>query len=246
MALTPEAGSGLLVAPLGRGRERRTGVEAIIVLMVVLAIGGIVYGMYATAERRKALSAWASAHGMRFSPDRDRSLEGRFGGFNCLRCGHSRYARNLIEGEWNGRGFLGFDYHYETGSGKNRQTHNFSGVILDSHVPLKPLLIRPEGFFDKVTEFFGLDDIDFESAEFSRKFFVKSPDRKWAYDVIHQQTMEFLLAGPRFSLQFDWGHVIAYRGSRLKPEEFGAAADVVAGVLERLPEYLVRQQVGGG
>ena len=43
-------------------------------------------------------------------------------------------------------------------------------------------------------EFFGHDDIDFESAEFSRNFYVKSSDRKWAFDILHARAMEFLLA----------------------------------------------------
>ena len=39
----------------------------------------------------------------------------------------------------------------------------------------------------------NFDDIDFESDEFSRKFYVQSSDRKFAYDVLHPRMMEFLL-----------------------------------------------------
>lgn len=225
--------------------------EVVIVLFVVLVLVAIVYGYHAAAQRRKAMAAWAAAHGMSFDPSHDNGMDDRFGEFDCLRQGSDRYAFNRMAGEWAGRGFLGFDYHYETHStdSKGRRTtshHHFSAVILDSKVPLRPLFIRPEGFFDKVTEFFGYDDIDFESAEFSRKFYVKSPDRRWAYDVIHQRTMEFLLAAPRFTMEFDRHHVIAYRSGQFKAAEFAAAAEVVAGMLERMPEYLVRQQTGQG
>jgi hypothetical protein len=171
-------------------------------------------------------------------------LDEQFHGFDCLRRGRSRYGYNRISGEWNGREILGFDYHYVTGSGKNQQTHRFSAVILQSRVPLKPLYLRPEGFFDKVTEFFGLDDIDFESAEFSRQFYVKSPDRRWAYDVIHQRAMEFLLQMPRFSIKFDLMHIAAWRDKRFRPQEFEQAASVISGLLDRLPEYVLRQQTG--
>ncbi|MDY7011318.1 MAG: hypothetical protein SVV80_11300, partial [Planctomycetota bacterium] len=109
---------------------------------------------------------------------------------------------------------------------------------------LKPLYIRREHFFDKLTEFFGFDDIDFESAEFSRKFFVKSPNKRWAYDVIHQRMMEYLLAAPDFGIQFDLMHIIAWRGRKFKPADFQAAAEMICGMLERLPEYVVRQQKG--
>ena len=121
-----------------------------------------------------------------------------------------------------------------------------SGFVIHNSFPLKPLFIRPEGFFDKVTQFFGFDDIDFESAEFSRRFYVKSPDKRWAYDVIHPRTMELLMAGPRFSIKFDTGCVIAYRSSTFKPAEFAAAAGTIRGILDGLPDYLVRQQTGRG
>ena len=216
--------------------------QGIIVLFVAVVVAAIIYGAYASAQRRKALSAWAQAHNLGFDPGKDDSLDDRFGEFDCLHRGRSRYAHNRIWGDWRGRQLLGFDYHYVTGSGKNRQTHKFSAVILSSELPLKPLFIRPEGFFDKVTEFFGLDDIDFESAEFSRKFFVKSPDKRWAYDVIHQRTMEYLLQAPRFTVKFDRHHVIAFRGKRFAPAEFAAATELIEGILERLPEYVVQQQ----
>ena len=64
-------------------------------------------------------------------------------------------------------------------------------------------------------EFFGFDDIDFESDEFSREFCVKAADRRWAFDVIHQATMEFLLAAPRFTIELAGPRVMAYRDELL-------------------------------
>ena len=152
-----------------------------------------------------------------------------------------------MHGKWADHDFVGFDYHYETYThtskgGRQTQHHYFSAAILSSPVLLKSLFVRPEGFFDKLTEFFGFDDIDFESAEFSRKFYVKSPDKKWAYDVIHQRTMEFMLASPQFSLQFSGNAVIAWRGSTFKTTDFEQAAELIKGILDRLPDYVLKQQ----
>ena len=90
--------------------------------------------------------------------------------------------------------------------------------------------------------FFGKEDINFESAEFNRLFFVSSADRRWAYDVLHARTMEFLMASPRFAIQFSSDCVMAWRNSTFNPDDFGAAADVISGILERLPEYVIQQQ----
>ncbi|GAB4313987.1 MAG: hypothetical protein Kow0059_05470 [Candidatus Sumerlaeia bacterium] len=221
----------------------------IIAAFAVFVVGLLVVSILQSIRRRKELAAWAAANGLSFSAAHEYGVEGRHPGFRCLRRGSNRFAYNLLRGTWRSRPFEGFDYHYETyttDSKGRRQTHHhhFSCVVLGSPVPLKPLFIRPEGFWDKLAEFVGADDIDFESAEFSRTFYVKSPDRRWAYDVIHPRAMEFLLAQPRFSIEFDAGAVIAWLDRRFSPGEFAAAADVIHGLLERLPGYLVRQQTG--
>jgi len=201
---------------------------------------------YAAQKRRQELQRWASLHGLSFEPGRDYTLDERFP-FGCLMQGHRRYAYNRLYGSWHGNELLAFDYHYETYSydskGRRRTHHHlFSAVILKGPVPLRPLFIRPEGLFDKITEFLGFDDIDFESIEFSKAFYVKAADERWAYDVLHPRTMEFLLESPRFSIQFEGEWAIAYRSSRFSPEEFGAAAEVLHGIFERLPRYLKEQQ----
>ena len=112
---------------------------------------------------------------------------------------------------------------------------------MHSGLALKPLFVRGENLWDKMTSAFGFDDIDFESAEFSRKFFVKSPDRKWAYDVIHQETMELLIRAPRFSLEFAGPHAMAWRSSRFAPANFEYALALLDGVLRRIPTDIQRE-----
>jgi hypothetical protein len=224
---------------------------AIIALTVLVVVGFIALSAHLAAKRRKKLTAWATSKGLRFSADKDRGVHERFSGFTCLRQGSNRYACNVMQGDWSGREIAAFDFHYETYSTDSkgrRQTrhHYFSAVVLESELPLKPLFIRSESIFDRVTEFFGLDDIDFESAEFSRKFYVKAGDRRWAYDVIHARTMQFLLDSPPFTIQLDGRHAIAHRSSTFGVDEFQGAADVIRGILDRFPEYLVEQLKGEG
>ena len=60
-----------------------------------------------------------------------------------------------------------------------------------------------EGLFSKLAQAVGYDDIDFESAEFSRKFCVRSKDKRFAYDVCHPRLMEYLLANHDLTLEID-------------------------------------------
>jgi len=222
----------------------------IIVLVVLLVAALAIFSYLQSRKRREALAAWAGQLGLAFAPDKVGDLDERYPAFTCLREGSNRYAYNVVSGNRHERQVLAFDYHYETTStnskGETETSHYyFSAVIVGSAVPLKPLLIRPEGFFDKVKSFFGFEDINFESAEFSRKFFVQAPDRKWAYDVLHPRAIEFLLASPVFSLAFDARSVIAWRGATFKPEEFMQALTLVCGLLDQLPGYVVKEQTGG-
>jgi len=219
----------------------------IIILAIAAGIGAIIWSARRREKRRKEMAGWAQLHQMKFLPDNDHSMSFRYQLFQALQRGDNRYAYNIMEGFAGKYVVCGFDYHYQTYSTGNkgqRQTHHhhFSALIVDAGLPLKPLFIRPEGFFDKVTEFIGLDDIDFESDEFSRRFFVKSPDRRWAYDVLHQKTMELLLAYPRFHLDFQGSRIMAYYDNRtFSLGEFGSALKVVTGILDYLPESVVNE-----
>ena len=212
-------------------------------IAIPLFVAIFVAAAIASSKRRKNLAAWCQARGLRFDESRVEHLDQVFPHCQCFALGDRRHGYNQIRGRLNGREVWGFDYEYTTGSGKSQTTHTMSAVSVQSGFPLKPLLIRPEGFFDKVAEFFGAEDIKFESAEFSRKFCVKSPDRKWAYDVLHERTMEFLLSsGERYTIQFDGMNVVVWKEAQFAVADYDAAVGVACGILDRMPAYLVQQQ----
>lgn len=219
----------------------------IIAAVVVVVIAGAVWTIRMRNKRRQEVAGWAQANSLKFLPANDHSLRRRYQAFKCLQRGENRYAYNICMGTIGQRVTCAFDYHYETHSTDSkghRQTHHhrFSGLVVDAGIPLKPLYIRPEGLFDKLTEFMGFDDIDFESAEFSRKFYVKAPDRRWAFDVLHQKTMEVMLLHPRFHIEFQGNQVMAYHaGKTFSLGEFTSALKVVTEMLDLLPPGVVEE-----
>lgn len=200
-------------------------------------------------ERRNALETVAAGLGLSFDPESDRSLHRSFG-HSIFGKGHSQKAANTLWGVLTLAGYpidvrMG-DFRYVTGHGKQRQTHNLSYALFKlPFVGTPELLIRKENLGDKLVGGIGFDDIDFESAEFSRRFLVKSPDRRWAYDVLHQKTMELMLARPNFTLDFQGSQVMAYRDNKtLSTGEFSAALQLITGILDNLPESVVRELKG--
>jgi hypothetical protein len=216
---------------------------AAVALMLVLAIVASLLRL----KRRRTLRDFAARHGWSFDHRRDPSLKDRFPEFKRLRSGRRRrYAYNRITGTAGGRPFLAFDYHYEldstTKDGKSTEHRRFSAVMVASSFPLEPLAIGPGDAFDRLREILGAQRIEFESIEFNRRFFVTSPNRRWAYDVIHPRTMEFLLASPPISIEFGRGTVFACDGSMFSLREFEHAISMGNGLLDRLPSYVVQQQ----
>jgi len=227
------------------------GYDAFVFLLtffVVAAVVGIIWTFYAAKKRREALAALAAGMGLEFSPGDPFGICRRYSIFDWIAQGHSQKAYNVIYGRIGNYEVRAFDFTYRTteGSGKDRRevTHFFSAVIFDTPGAFYPLLIRPEGFLDRIAGAFGFDDIDFESDEFSRRFYVKCADKRFAYDVIHPRMMEFLLARRCPSLQLSGVSVMLYTGATFKPEEFRYYISFVKEFLDLFPEYLWQKMRG--
>jgi hypothetical protein len=141
---------------------------------------------------------------------------------------------------------MAFDYHYETHSTDSkgrRQTHHhhFSFFILLLPRSFPELTIAREGVFSKIAQAFGFDDIDFESHEFSRKFCVRSKDKKFAYDVCHARFMEYLLANDDLNIEMEDSALAIGFGSCLKVSEIEHNLRRLREVRSFLPNYLFTQ-----
>jgi hypothetical protein len=215
-----------------------------VVVVAVVILGFAWIAWYTEKKRREALAQWAASHGWILRTGTIRGIDKEYPGLKFLAKGRSRKAKNIVSGTYEGREIRLFDYRYTTGSGKHQQTHKLGVVIIATGHPVIPLTIRRENPFDKVGEFLGADDIDFESAEFSRRFYVKSADRKWAYDVIHQRTMDYLLEGDFFDVAFGYRELAVHTRGTFAPEGYEAALRFASGLLALIPDYVVQQMKG--
>ena len=92
--------------------------------------------------------------------------------------------------------------------------------------------------FSKIAQAFGYDDIDFESAEFSRAFCVRSKDKKFAYDFCNAQMMEYLLANRDLSIEVEDRALALAFGKTLSAEEIESNLQRLAEIRARVPDYL--------
>ncbi len=216
---------------------------AFIVVIVGIAIGAAIFGALAAKRRREEMLSLAGRLGLSFNPDKDRALADRFQFLDALAKGSNRYAFNLLAGMYQGHEVLVFDYHYEThshGSKGQRRTHHhyFSFFVLLLPRSFPELRITPESLFSKIAQAFGYDDIDFESAEFSRAFCVRSPDKRFAYDVCHARMMEYLLSNRDLLMEIERNALAMGFGKRLEPAQIEANLHRLLMLRSHLPEYL--------
>jgi hypothetical protein len=225
-------------------------IVVIFVTFAALIIFGAIYSYKQQQARRLALSQLAARHGWSFDPASDSTHDSRYSQFSIFTSGHTRYAYNTTRGslkiadrDWP----LQYgDFHYQTTSSNGKttttQTHLLSYVILEtSFLGAPDLFIRNEGFFDRIASAIGFDDIDFESVEFSRKFIVKSSDKRFAYDVVSPLVMEFMLATTPPTIDFQRGVCCLYHGSVLKAEEFAATLQWTVEFFEHWPRHVTAE-----
>lgn len=221
----------------------------ILVLFVGIAITAAVLSWRAEQKRRAELEALARELGLRFDPGDDSSHDDEYGQFEIFRRGHSRVAKNTLRGtievfDRPCRIVLG-DFRYKVtrsnGKSSSTSTYRFSYLIVHPPWPSPTLLVRPEGLFDKLKGAFGFDDIDFESAEFSRRFYVQSNDKRFAYDVLHPRMMEFLLAERPPMLDLEGGALCVSDGQRRwDPAGFRAQMAFLRRFCALWPRHLVK------
>jgi hypothetical protein len=215
----------------------------LLVLVAAIVITGAILAWRHERRRREALARLAASLGFTFNPDRDHSLARKYQDLRDLHRGENRYVFDLIEGRHREVPFSAFDFHYETTSTDNEgrtrtDHHHLHLVIVHLEREFPNLLIGPEGVFSKIAQALGFDDIDFESHEFSRRFCVRSSDRKFAYDFCNARMIELLLAHPNLSLEVRAGVFALVFTGRMKPDEIQSKLDLAADIREKMPDYL--------
>lgn len=221
----------------------------VIILALVVFVVVAVLGLREKAARCAALAALAKRRGWRFDPKDDESFPERHERFDLFAGGHDRRISNTLAGRAETRfgslEFLAGDYRYETGSGDDGKSHHLSYFYARLPFPLPAganLVLRPEHLGDSLKAMVGLGDIDFESAEFSRRYYVRSSDRKFAYDVIHPRMMEYLLSSPcgRMELLGSWLTLRSSDEAVWAPEDIEATLDWLVAFVDLWPDYLVK------
>lgn len=190
--------------------------------------------------------ALAARFGLRGDASQNYSLADDYAFLPHLAQGGNRYAFNVLSGSYRQSEVLIFDYHYELPAkdpkSEDERTHCFLTsilVLVPAYFP--ELRIAPAGVLSKIADAFGDENIQFESAEFSRAFCVRSKDKRLAYDVCNARVIEFLLENRDLDILLVRCVLALVSGTQPSASQVESNLQRLIEIRSRLPQYLFTQ-----
>jgi hypothetical protein len=209
-------------------------------LFIVLVVVVAVLGARAAKKRQQAFAAWAAAHGYRYEKQDDRFADLPWG--PPFGVGFGRAAFDVLSYDGPDRPVLCFTYRYKTESSNGKTTttesHYFAIYSARLQKPLPGLRVSKEGFFGTIARAVGFHDIEFESEQFNKAFKVKGDDRKFAFDVINPQMMQFLLDTDAPGFAIVGSDIILVRHGRMALESVEPTMGYLETVIGHIPEFV--------
>ena len=165
----------------------------ILVPLVMVAVGVIAAAELKSDRERNAMwRRWTLARDWQYIPAW-KSMVGAYRGGPFHRGGRQRADRGFT-GTFDGLPVFGFRYRYTISTGKSSHTyvHRICGIPFPGAKFPALRIVRESGvIFSR--------DLQFENVQFNDRWHVKCPSPRFAHDVLHPLTMEYLMGPlPRF------------------------------------------------
>ncbi|MGL4304862.1 MAG: hypothetical protein ACRCSF_01805 [Mycobacteriaceae bacterium] len=219
----------------------------VVLFFFVITIGGS--AVFSSIAKQKELRlqaehlAFAEARGWRYSAA-DGALTGRFLGVPFGR-GDSREVRYVFEGQHRSRNFIAFYYTYTvtSGSGKDRTTTRYHFMVVGMSTPsaTPTLEVSRAGFGSKLAGFFGAKDLQLESEVFNDAFRIETDNDKFAYDVLHPRTMQWMLEDQRFvtaPFRFERSDLLTWQQHRMDTELIMPTLNYLCDIVDAVPAFV--------
>jgi hypothetical protein len=222
------------------------------IAVVVLALGFAWWAAAQDKKRVEALVQWQQASGFELGA---RRRDDPGWDWDLFRRGHSRHAQAIAAVRLpratpglDGASATIFEYHYAitSGSGRNRRTRHYWRTCAIVELAFDPghVSFEAEGVGDKLAAMFGFDDIDFEDAEFSKRFKVEAERKKDAWDLLDGAMMTWLKDHPgvQFESRGRQALVVLESPGKASPARFEALLAWSRGFLAQIPRPLVNSE----
>jgi hypothetical protein len=215
----------------------RVVIAGLVVIGLILVAGLIVLFVMADRKRRAARAAWAQSRGFNeFDAQRELEFLSVYKAWG-PGYGHRNFCGYV--GSHAGAEVKTWQHQSRTKSKDSENIHNFTVLKMRMPFAAPPIYWKREHIAHKIFDALGGEDIDFESDEFSRKFWVKSNDRRFAYDLFDARMMAAMLELPKAHWEWQGIYLVVHVSGGFKPERAELLLHAVAGFLPHLPKHLL-------
>jgi hypothetical protein len=211
----------------------------VVAALVVLALAVRSYLM--TDRRSDEMRHVASQLGFVYSGDDTSAVD--VVGFELFASGEERGTENLLNGVWDGVPVHVFDFWHSTerwpaGLELTDGRVTFTCAVTTVGAALFPLTIARHGVGSRVVGAVSIDDLSFELGEFNDAFDVRCRERRFAYELIDQRMMRWLLTtDPSFTFEVRGRWLLVY-APRMRPTDLLALLDTLKGFHDHVPRLV--------
>ena len=201
----------------------------------VVGILGMILGisLHLDKKRRQQWLEVATVHGFEYLTVYPDELDGIVGSSRLMTTGRQRAWTNIFRRQVDSLGVTFCDYRYTTGQGKNTKIFQQTVVLFHSpSINVPTFEIKPEGWFSRLGEMLGGQDIDFaDSPEFSKKYVLTGNDEAAIRTFLRPDTLQLLAGLKNLCLEVRPGSVMFwFDRRRISPLEFNTAFEQAFGV----------------
>ena len=215
---------------------------ALIAIAALVTIPLVAYLSYRAKQQRiQAFAAMANQLGLTFAVHDPFGTLGE--PFKLFERGDGRGVENVMSGSWQGREVRAFDYwfyeeHTDAKGHTSRSYYRFDCALMRIEAACSPITIEPENLLTRLADHLAMHDIEFESESFNEAFNVKSPDHKFANDLIDARMMDWLLRhGEGFSFEIVGDRFLCFC-RRIDPEAFVTLLGTAKGFHDQVPSVV--------
>ncbi len=156
--------------------------------------------------------------------------------------------RNICWGEYKGFTVVVWDtvyYNLNSDQGVDWDEGEYTSIMVLCDRPMHRTLITPNSLAKRLSAFgieegggFGLSTVKFELDSFNKAYRVKARDERWAFAIIDQAMMEWLLERKKHTLELASGGITVSTWFTLDQAGIEEQLDFIVGFLDRFPEDL--------
>ena len=200
------------------------------------------------SRRRDLLTLKAKDLGLTFNAERRADFAHKYGFLGKLGITGGALRQsciNVMTGEHDENPITLFDYYFVTDDfsvwwwAPSWEMHCYlSFIIVSMKSNFPELTIAKEGFFSKIAQAIGFDDIDFESHAFSQLYTVRSKDKKFAYDFCNAQMIDYLLDQPTMTIEVEKDALALSFDDQFNAAQTDAHLSHVTKLRSLMPNYL--------